>query len=571
MRKAALSLLLLLGSGCTPALMQEHQAAAMEQGSSKPSEPMLSELSPSFLFLAAQNAMKEGDIKLATQLLEALTEKDPVAIDPQIQLTGLLLQQGRVDEAEKRLSTLLANDKLAPEQQERLTITHARLQLARNHAADALAELERLLARHPAHVEARDLQVRALSSQHRYTEALSAIATAITAEDRPEFRLLQAQIRVTQGHDNLAAASLEKLLKLDPSNENGALMLASLYMKLKQEQDAEALLRHFVESYPQALRSANALGKLLVQQQRLKEATAVYRDLALRSGNNPEVLHALGMLYFRQQAFEEAEATFRTLLELQPSDSSRFLLAGALEARKQHKEARALYLDIQPGSSLYTDAQIRLAALDFEADDLKSAADRLKQLILKEPDNMEAHLMLSGVRLAQNRYQSLIDETDSLMTMAKVHPQILFNRSVAFEHFKRYGDVEVMLKRLLNDFPKHAEALNFLGYTYALQGIKLDEAEQLIRRALVEKHGDGYYLDSLAWVYFQRGNYTTARTTQQQAMKAVNDDPVMYEHYGDILWRSGDQDAARKAWRKSIELHVDHPHELQQKIDKGLP
>jgi Flp pilus assembly protein TadD len=141
---------------------------------------------------------------------------------------------------------------------------------------------------------------------------------------------------------------------------------------------------------------------------------------------------------------------------------------------------------------------------------------------------------------------------------------------VAFDHFKNYELAEEMLRRILVHYPKHPESLNFLGYIYALQGIQLNQAEALIKRALVHKPDDGYYMDSLAWVYYKKGDYIRALRTQEKALEIVAGDPVMIEHLGDILWRTGDKKAARNAWQKSIELKSENPSLLKRKIAEGL-
>ena len=67
--------------------------------------------------------------------------------------------------------------------------------------------------------------------------------------------------------------------------------------------------------------------------------------------------------------------------------------------------------------------------------------------------------------------------------------------------------------------PENAAALNYLGYTWAEQGIHLDEAEQLILRALAIEPNDGFYIDSLGWVYYQRGEYMQAIQHLERAVE----------------------------------------------------
>ncbi|MFQ5518541.1 MAG: tetratricopeptide repeat protein, partial [Mariprofundus sp.] len=203
-------------------------------------------------------------------------------------------------------------------------------------------------------------------------------------------------------------------------------------------------------------------------------------------------------------------------------------------------------------------------------DDVEKAIGHVQYILQQQAANLDAHLMLSAIRLTQKRYQLLLDETEPLLKLAKLPEQLLFNRAVAFEHFKRYEQLGATLNQILAANPNHAEALNFLGYSYAVQNLQLDQAELLIKRALTLKPDDGYYLDSLAWVYFKKGDYAKAIELQSKALKQIPHDTVMHEHYGDMLWKVGKQDEARAAWQKSIDLKSAQPELLRKKITSGL-
>src|SRR5437899_10010859 len=83
--------------------------------------------------------------------------------------------------------------------------------------------------------------------------------------------------------------------------------------------------------------------------------------------------------------------------------------------------------------------------------------------------------------------------------------------------------------------PKHADALNYLGYTYAERDMQLEEAVALIQRALAVKPQNGYYLDSLAWAYYKMGRFQEALAEMKRAVAVVPDDPVFLEHLGDFF------------------------------------
>jgi len=530
----------------------------------------LTEMQPQFLYLAAQDAIENNQQSLAIELLSALIKKDPQAIKPHLQLIELLLQSKQHDQGQQHITSLLQNPDLSSKQRDYLQLALVRLHATQGKNEIALAGVELFLKTHPSHIEAHDLQSKLLTSMKRYDDALAALEIAINIKDIPEFRLLQAQIHIKQGDFVTATASLKRMQTLLPDQDTPVLMLSALALRMGKHEQSETLLRNFLQTHPKALRIVNALGQLLVQDKRSVEAILMYRDAATHSNNDPNILHALGMLYFGHQDYSDAENTFRHLVKVNPDDRSRFYLAASLEALKRIPEARKLYLSIKPASALATEAQLRLAAMDVINNNIDQSVQRLQSILKQSPMQRDAILMLSTIRLSQNQFQLLIDETDAKISMPKTPAQLLFNRAVAFESLKQYEHVESMLQRVLRSHPNHAEAMNFLGYTYAVQNIELGKAEALIHRALILQPNNGYYLDSLAWVYYKTGNFAKAISTQAKALEKTPDDAIMHEHYGDMLWRHGDLQQARQAWKKALTLNSKHKQSVQNKINKGL-
>jgi len=547
--------------------------ASADAGIQKPSRTHLDlgEMQPDFLYLAAQKAIREGNRELALELLTALVEKDPKPVNPHMQLVDLLMQSGRIDEAELHIAQILADKELQDESREQLQLAQYRIFIARNEPQLALEKLDAFLKTHPAHDTARSMQASILAGQDRMDEALASINTGIRHQESAGLRMLQAQLLIKNGEFAAARVSLLRMQKLLPDSDTAVLMLSALAAQMNDKEQAEKLLREFLADHPEDMSISHALAKLLIQQKRLAEAILVYRDAVTHVGSRTETLRPLGMLYFQHKDYEQAAQTFRTLLELQPDDGNRFYLAASLEALGRHNEAKKLYEKISPGSEMHTQAQIRLAAIELQNDNLNQAETRMLAILKEKPLQFDAHLLLSTIRLNRKQYRQMLDETEPLLRLKKLPPQLLFNRAVAFEHVKNYAQIEITLNRLLTHSPNYTDALNFLGYTYAEQGIELDKAKTLILRALQLKPDDGYYLDSLAWVYYKSGDYGHAVETQEKAVRQISDDSVMYEHYGDILWRHGDMQSARAAWKKALELKPDQPHLIEKKINAGLP
>jgi Tfp pilus assembly protein PilF len=110
-----------------------------------------------------------------------------------------------------------------------------------------------------------------------------------------------------------------------------------------------------------------------------------------------------------------------------------------------------------------------------------------------------------------------------------------------------------MMRKVIALDPKHANALNYLGYTYADLGQNLDEAERLIKEALKYKPNDGYITDSLGWVYYKKGEFKKAIKYLTRAIELVPDDPIMLEHLGDAYLKVNDKANAVKFYEKSLQ------------------
>jgi Tfp pilus assembly protein PilF len=147
----------------------------------------------------------------------------------------------------------------------------------------------------------------------------------------------------------------------------------------------------------------------------------------------------------------------------------------------------------------------------------------------------------------------------------------LYARALAFAQIKRYRSAIRDLERLLQRQPEHADAMNALGYLMTLQGRDLPKAESLIREALRLKPNASEMLDSLGWVLFRQGKLTEARRQLEKAWQAAHH-PDIGAHLGEVLWRMGDTNGARRIWEEaekaegSKELLMDTIHRLESKV-----
>jgi len=530
----------------------------------------ISELDTGFLYLAAEDALQNNNPALAIRFLEALVSKDKSAIHPRIQLAELFLQHGQPKKAQKQVDALLGMRGLAPEIVEKIRLLHARILTMNGKHAEAIQILQQMLKKNSESFTARMLLIRLMEKEGRFDAAHRIIHQGLRSGAYIQLYHIDIELYMHQGELKKARRSLEALHKLTPDQSGPVLMLSRLALRQKDIIEAEEVLRKFLAGHPGSLSVSNALGRLLVQQKRGREAVAVYEDISRKTGGNTGVLTALGLLYYQQGDYRHAADRFRQVLDKHASSQARFYLAASLEAMGKKTEAEKIYRQIRHDSASYTDAQLRLAAIDLQAGQTDAALSRIRSVIRGTPKAGNAYALLSSALLHQKKYRQLLLETETALGLAEVPVQLLFNRAAAFEGLKQYEKAAEQIRKLFVIEPDNIEALNFLGYLYAEQGIRLDEAKALILRALKQRPGNGYYLDSLAWVHYKRGEYNKALSLQRKAVGAIPDDPVMEEHLGDILWKTGKPDAARAAWKKSLGLGHEHANIIRQKIDTGL-
>jgi tetratricopeptide (TPR) repeat protein len=134
-----------------------------------------------------------------------------------------------------------------------------------------------------------------------------------------------------------------------------------------------------------------------------------------------------------------------------------------------------------------------------------------------------------------------------------------------YEHQKQYDKAEDEFKKVIDVNPKNAIALNYYGYMLAERGVRLEEARDLIQRALDQEPYNGAYLDSLGWTYYKQNKLDQAELTLRKALERESHDPTIRGHLGDVLAKQGRMELAVVEWEKSLtEWHRSLPADLEE-------
>jgi tetratricopeptide (TPR) repeat protein len=143
---------------------------------------------------------------------------------------------------------------------------------------------------------------------------------------------------------------------------------------------------------------------------------------------------------------------------------------------------------------------------------------------------------------------------------------MLFWLGYLYEEIGKRNDAIALWKRGLAIDPAYSPILNSLGYIYAEEGISLDEAEKLIKKALEKEPENGSYIDSLGWVYFKKKDYANAEVYLQKANNIMRDSTI-YEHLGDLYLTLNKPEEAAKYYEEGLKYFPDSKN-LQEKFKK---
>jgi len=534
------------------------QVAATEEDAAPHAEPLPNlELSSQILYqvLLAEIAAQRGSMQLAVSayLDLAKTTRDPrvarrateiahfarqpsaalesarlwVDIDPESQqarqvLVGMLASQGKFDEISVHVAKLLGDDK-------------ARL-------PEALMRLNRSFGRHPDRAAVRRLI-------DKLTEPYLAY---------PEAHFARAQAAQSVGDEDSAGADAEAALKIRPDWEQAVLLRAQVLARSRPG-EAVAMLGEYLRGRPQAREARLAYARLLTGEKQYEQARVEFQTLLKDFPNNADVIFAVAVLSFQLEDYVTAETNFRRLAEIEYSDPDtvRLYLGQIAENQKRFDEAVEWYAAVTAGEQ-FIPTQIRLAQVLRQQGKLDEARRHLQQA--PAGTNRErVQLMLAEAQLLRDagRPNDAFDLLDAALVNQPNQPELLYESALLAERIGRIDILESNLRKLIQIKPDHAHAYNALGYSFADRNERLDEAHQLVAKALSFAPDDPFILDSMGWVLYRQGNLDSAIEYLQRAMK-IRADPEIAAHLGEVLWMLGRREDAAKTWREAEKSHPDN-------------
>jgi tetratricopeptide (TPR) repeat protein len=268
----------------------------------------------------------------------------------------------------------------------------------------------------------------------------------------------------------------------------------------------------------------------------------------------------------------------RLALALRPDHPDAILLAGQLlEQMQQYDLAKQVYSQMPNTSPQYLNAQLATGNALQRAGDPEGAEALLRQLVADRPTSVLALSALGDLMRREERFTDASDAyaraIDLLPKVEERHWPLLYTYAISLERQGAFDQAEPVFRRTLEFVPDNPQVLNYLGYSLIEAGRNLEEALEMIERAVEGEPDSGYITDSLAWALFRLGRYEEAVPIMERAVELMPTDPILNDHLGDVYWAVGRQREARFQWSraKSFAPHPDLSLDrVRRKLEVGL-
>jgi len=296
-----------------------------------------------------------------------------------------------------------------------------------------------------------------------------------------------------------------------------------------------------------------------------------------------EVFYTFAALLRAEQANDYYTLLYARIARyLRPEHVDAVLLtADLLEALGQYPLAIAEYRSVDDKDPAFHVAELGRAAALRRLGKADQAIEVLEQLTRSHGDLAVVHSTLGDILRAQDEdqtaivaYTKALDLTDEGDNRAWF---LYFSRGIAHSQDGNEEAAEDDFRAALAINPDQPQVLNYLGYSLVEEQRKLDEALDMIERAVAASPNSGYIVDSLGWVYYRLGRYDEAVVQMERAVELEAVDPVVNDHLGDVYWAVGRKREAQFQWKRALSFiefassdTEAEPDRIRRKLEVGL-
>ncbi len=452
------------------------------------------------------------------------------------------------------------------------------------------SELRKLIKKNPDNAFFYFLLSQNFAREKNINEAIAMAEEAVrVSPGLTDARFFLAKLYSIAQLDADSVRELNKVIEADPKNEEAYLFLARERIVLKEYWGAVDVLKELLKVNPDSVMAHFTLGQIFdlnlkdpakamksfedalsidptnvtillesaeldLRQSRTRKALSKYQEISHLQPDDVAIQLKVALIHFELKEYDQSISIFRGILAKNPeADKIRYYLGMLYDSIGKRDEAIAEFSMVPPNSGFYKEARVRIASNYRHLGKPDMAVKSLKDAIDARSKVAEFY------HLAAAMQDDAGNTNDAIGLLKKGRGEIPSDETIAFMLgvlYDKAGDKELALeamKDVLKINPQNAAALNFVGYDLATRGEDLDDALDLIQRAVMIRPDNGFMADSLGWVYFKRGEYESALRYLTKADRMQPNEPTILHHIGDVYRALDNLILARKYYKKALD------------------
>lgn len=441
---------------------------------------------------------------------------------------------------------------------------------------------------------------------------LEAMSVRFSDKMDPLYSLLEIYNRLEE-YDKVIA-TLNRLEEKMGKNEQLSMEKFRIFLQMKDNDSAFREIESLVEEYPMDARYKVILGDVYMQNGKKEEAYNLYREVLEAEPDNAMALYSLASYYDQTGQKELYEQQLDTLLlnKKVPSDTKlnvmrQFVIENERAGRDSTRVISLFHRVLEQDQD---DAQMPMLYAQYLLSKgmTQETLPVLQQVLDIEPTNTAARMMLLGEAVRKEDYKEVIRLCEAGVESNPEMLEFYFYLAIAYNQAERTDDALAVCRKALEHITENSKkevvsdfyaimgdiyhtkkmnaeayaaydsalvynsanigAMNNYAYYLSLERRDLDKAEEMSYKTVKAEPKNSTYLDTYAWILFEKGNYAEARLYIDDAMKndGAQSDTIV-EHCGDIYYMTGDVDGALKYWKQALEMGSESKT-LKKKIEK---
>lgn len=277
----------------------------------------------------------------------------------------------------------------------------------------------------------------------------------------------------------------------------------------------------------------------------------------------------LALLLLENQNFFTAQRELEIINANADSKSRvKFYLASLYAGKGNNELALELIQEISSENSIFIKSRIFGSYLAKQSSKIKLSEKLIKEAFKVQPNNQQVFSFLLLILEKQKKYSEMLSILEDKLEKNPENEKLKFSYAFSTFNAGKRSEALKLMEEIIAINPNQSDALNFIAYSLADDNKDLVKANRYIKRALTIKPNDGYYLDTYGWVLFKEKKYEKALEVLSTAIKLTEKDPVIIEHYADVLKAIDNVIEAEKYYKKALEIELNKKNKDTQLIKR---